>query len=91
MVNQIALELLNYPESMMLGHLVEEFMPERFRDKHVGYRTKFFEHPVRRSMGTGLELALLTRNDIEVRVDLGLAPLRVDEGTFVSITIQRKD
>jgi protein-histidine pros-kinase len=90
MANVLALELFNYPESLFLGHLVEEFMPRRFRESHVGYRSNFFECPVRRVMGGNLELAILTRNGIEVPVDLGLAPLRVEEGTFVSITIQRK-
>lgn len=90
MVNTLALEMLDYPESMVMGHLVEELMPERFRERHVMHRTKYFEAPTRRSMGTGSNLALLTRGGIEVPVDLGLAPLRVEEGTFVAITIQRK-
>jgi PAS domain S-box-containing protein len=90
MVNSLAAELFNYPEEMLMGHLVEEFMPERFRARHVGFRTKYFDNPTRRSMGSGIELAILTRTGLEVRVDLGLAPLRVPEGTFVSITIQRR-
>lgn len=90
MANNQALDLLCYPESMVLGHLVEEFMPEKFRERHVGFRTKYFAAPIRRSMGSGIELFMLTRNGAEVPVDLGLAPLHVEEGTFVSITIQRK-
>ena len=90
MVNTLAAELFNYPEEMMLGHLVEEFMPERFRARHASYRTKYFDNPVRRAMGSSIELAILTRTGLEVRVDLGLAPLRVAEGTFVSITIERQ-
>lgn len=93
MVNSLALELFDYPESMILGHLVEEFMPERFRERHVSYRTKYFDHPVRRSMGSSMgsvELFMLTRYGQEVPVDLGLAPLRIEEDTLVSITIQRK-
>ncbi len=89
-VNLLALELFNYPESMMLGHLVEEFMPERFREMHVGFRTKFFERPTRRAMGGGMDLVVQSRGGLEVRVDIGLAPLRIEEGTFVSITLQRK-
>lgn len=90
MVNTLAVEILNYPDELLMGHLVEEFMPERFRERHIQHRTRYFEAPSRRAMGSGLDLALLTRDGIEVRVDLGLAPLRVQEGTFVSITIQRK-
>lgn len=90
MANTLALDMLNYPESMVLGHLVEELMPERFRERHVQHRNRYFEAPTRRSMGSGLELFLLTRNGTEIPVDLGLAPLHVEEGTFVSITIQRK-
>lgn len=90
MVNDLALELLDCPEPLIVGHLVEEFMPERFRERHVGFRDQYFINPVRRSMGSGIELFLLTRYGIEIPVDLGLAPLRVEEGTLVSITIQRK-
>lgn len=90
MANTQALDLLDYPESLVLGYLVEEFMPERFRERHVQLRTMFFEAPTRRPMGSGAAIFLLTRSGIEVQVDLGLAPLRVEEGTFVSITIQRK-
>lgn len=90
MANTLALELFNYPEALFVGHLVEEFMPERFRARHIEFRNKYFEAPTRRVMGSGIELFMLTRNNIEIRVDLGLAPLRVEEGTFVSITIQRK-
>lgn len=90
MANSMALEMFNYPESLFLGRLVEEFMPERFRERHVAYRNKFFENPQRRAMGGNTELYMLTRNGIEIRVDLGLAPLRIEEGTFVSITIQRR-
>lgn len=90
MANTLALDMLNYPESLILGHLVEEFMPERFRERHTEHRARYFEAPTRRAMGSNLELFLLTRNGIEIQVDLGLAPLRIEEGTFVSITIQRK-
>ncbi len=90
MGNSLAFDLLNYPETMVLGHLVEEFMPERFRERHVQHRTRYFEEPMLRPMGSALDIFLLTRGGKEIQVDLGLAPLRIDEGTFVTITIQRK-
>lgn len=86
--NDLALQLFDCPETLVLGHLVEEFMPKRFRERHVSFRDKYFEAPIRRAMGSGIELFILTRHGLEIRVDLGLAPLRIEEGTFVSITLQ---
>lgn len=88
MVNDLALELLDYPESMVLGHLVEEFIPEELRIRHVGFRTMYFDRPTRRAMGTGMELQVLTRYGKAIKVDIGLAPLRIEEGTLVSITFR---
>lgn len=62
MANSLALDMFDYPESLLLGHLVEELMPERFREHHVMHRTRYFENPVRRAMGSGLDLFMITRH-----------------------------
>ncbi len=90
MVNSLACALVDYPTSMMVDQLVEMLIPERFRERHVQYRTMFFEHPERREMGTGATLVVSTRYGIEQPVTIGLAPMRMEEGTFVSVTFQKK-
>lgn len=92
MVNALACKLFDYPETMMVGQLVEILMPERFRLRHVEHRTRFFSHPDRREMGAGMGMALVikTRYGSEHPVSIGLAPMRMEEGTFVSVTFQEK-
>lgn len=88
MINDLIIDLLDYPESMIRGHLVEEFIPDRFRPRHAGFMKQYFDNPIRRAMGSGIKLSVLRRYGTEVRVDIGLAPLRVEEGTLVSIMFQ---
>ena len=47
--------MLGYSRDELLGRSVEVLLPERFRNVHVGHRTKYYSDPALRQMGTGLD------------------------------------
>ena len=54
---------------------VEALVPERFRGRHLGLRTQYAAHPVRRPMGAGMDLYGLRKNGTEFAVDIKLSPV----------------
>jgi PAS domain S-box-containing protein len=56
LVNSQTEKLFGYSRTELLGQPVEILVPERFRNKHPGYRTSYFTEPRVRPMGMGLGL-----------------------------------
>lgn len=59
-------------------------MPLRFREKHVNHRADYRSKPVRRQMGTCLEIFALTKSGKEIPIDISLSPLG-DTGRVIAI------
>ncbi|HUG26850.1 MAG TPA: PAS domain S-box protein [Gemmatimonadales bacterium] len=83
LVNREIERLFGYARADLLGQPVEILVPERLRHPHPGYRSGFFSAPQARSMGAGRELFGLRRDGSEVPVEIGLTPVRTDDGLFV--------
>ncbi|MFN2317821.1 MAG: PAS domain S-box protein [Gemmatimonadales bacterium] len=83
LVNREIERLFGYPREELLGKPVEILVPERLRHPHPGYRGDFFSAPQARSMGAGRELFGLRKDGTEVPVEIGLTPVRTDDGLFV--------
>jgi len=89
--NPSALELLEYPENEICGIEVEALMPENFRHKHHKYRNEYFKNPQKRSMGSGRDLYLLSKNGKELAVDIGLSPIESNGNVYILITFYPAD
>lgn len=88
LVNPPAGRLFGYTSAELVGRLLEELIPERFRSTHVGQRSHFFAEPHARPMGAGLALHALRRDGGEFPVEISLSPLRTDRGlSLVMATI----
>lgn len=83
LVNREIERLFGYPRSELVGQPIEMLVPERFRGHHPSFRSEFFDAPQARSMGGGRELFGLRRDGSEVPVEIGLTPVRTDDGLFV--------
>jgi PAS domain S-box-containing protein len=83
LVNREVERLFGYPRGDLLGQPVEMLVPERFRRQHPGFRSGFFTAPQARAMGAGRELYGLRQDGSEVPVEIGLTPVRTDDGLFV--------
>src|SRR5436309_10944158 len=58
-------------------------VPERFRAQHPDHRNGFFATPTARRMGAGRDLFGLRKNGSEFPVEIGLNPIKTEEGLFV--------
>src|SRR5437868_3265856 len=83
MVNAQAERVFGYDRKELLGQLIENLVPERFRRNHPGLRGSFFSPPVSRPMGAGRDLFGLKKDGSEFPIEIGLNPIETDEGPMV--------
>src|SRR5436305_302910 len=81
--NAPAATVFGYPLSELIGCDIETLIPERFRDRHPGYRKDFHSEPSSRAMGAGRDLFGRRKDGSEFPVEVGLNPIRTAQGLFV--------
>ncbi len=82
-INQLAERLFGYSRQELLGMQIEELVPQRFRQQHVGHRDDYFREPRTRPMGQGRELSGRRKDGSEFPVEISLSPLKTETGTVV--------
>jgi PAS domain S-box-containing protein len=87
LVNAQTEKLFGYRRRELLDKSIEMLVPPQFRGKHPAFRSDFFNDPKARSMGVGRDLFGLRKDGTEVPVEIGLNPIKTDEGTFVLAAI----
>ena len=60
--NKSATELFGYPMHELLGKSVDILIPEELKNIHENHRTGYFQSPVSRPMGQGLDLIASRKN-----------------------------
>ncbi len=76
-VNAAVERLTGYSRAELEGRSIEDLVPPSMRQGHVVQRERYDARPVRRPLGTGLNLFVLRKDGEEVPVDISLTPLRV--------------
>src|SRR5436190_16393006 len=85
--NAPAATVFGYSLSELIGRPIETLIPERFRDRHVGYRKGFLSQPSSRAMGAGRDLFGRRKDGSEFPVEVGLNPIHTTEGLFVLASV----
>ena len=75
--------LFGYRPEELLGQQVETLIPEDLRQVHMAHRASYASAPVRRSMGSGLELLGRRKDGSTLPIDVSLAPVSVDDSDLV--------
>jgi PAS domain S-box-containing protein len=85
-VNNQAEQMFGFAAGDLPGQPIEVLIPERFRQSHVGHRTKYADDPRPRPMGAGLQLYGRRKDGAEFPVDIMLTPWDLgDQRLFVAV------
>jgi len=87
LVNAQGEKVFGYRRGELVGLPLETLIPERFRLQHPGHRKDFASDPLPRSMGAGRDLFGRRKDGSEVPVEIGLNPIRTDDGLFVVASV----
>ncbi|NUQ65184.1 MAG: PAS domain S-box protein [Pirellulales bacterium] len=87
LVNAQTEKVFGYRREELMGQPVEILVPERFRAKHSDDRRGFMADTQARPMGAGRDLYGRRKDGAEVPVEIGLNPIKTEEGTLVLAAI----
>jgi PAS domain S-box-containing protein len=89
LVNGVAENVFGYEREELIGERVELLVPDRYGERHVGYRERYGRNPeVRRSVGRRLELFGRRKDGSEFPAEISLSPVETENGTLVSSAIR---
>lgn len=88
LANSQAEKMFGYQPGELRGQLIEVLLPQRFHHAHVGHRWHYFGQPRTRTMGAGLELYGVRKDEVEFPVEISLSPIQTEAGTFVISAIR---
>lgn len=87
MANAEAERIFGYARTELLGRSIEILVPERFRAAHAGMRAGYFSELSARAMGAGRDLYGLRKNGSEFPVEIGLSPIKTEDGILVLASV----
>lgn len=83
LANKRAEELFKYEGGELTGKVIEDLIPQKYREKHVGYRNKYVKKPVSRPMGSGLDLVGLKKNGETFPLEISLGYVNHEDSTVI--------
>jgi len=95
-VNPCAEKLFGYTKEELVGKKIEILLPQDIREKHVGHREQFHQHPVNRSMGAGRDLYAKRKDGSVFPVEISLSHYTLGRESYaiafiIDITIRKNN
>ena len=87
--NSTVEELFGYTSAELLNQSVERLIPEQARRIHMKHREGYVAHPVKRAMGSNLDLYALRKDGTQFPVDIVLSPFHAESGELHTAAIIR--
>jgi len=95
LINRRAEEIFSYDHNQMIGKVIEDLIPSRYKHTHVHQRDTYIQNPVTRPMGIGRHLTGLRRDGTEFPIEVSLSYVTHENQklvvAFVSDITRRKD
>lgn len=85
--NQVTAKLFDYEQNALIGHVVEDLMPESFREKHVVHRLHYIKKPKKRTMGITQDLYGQSLTGRIFPVETTLSPLKFESEDCVLCSV----
>lgn len=87
LMNRNAEALFGYPRGELIGQSIGRLVPDSFRDRHGGLVQNYQKNPSPRQMGVGRDLFGLRKNGEEFPIEVGLNPIKTQDGLMVMSSI----
>ncbi|MCL5030266.1 MAG: PAS domain S-box protein [Bacteroidetes bacterium] len=87
LVNRKTETLFGYSRNELIGQKLNILLPERFKNTHIKHENNFFKDPKPRKISERKELYGLHKNGSEIPVEIGLNPIKNEEGISVLASI----
>lgn len=90
LANARVVELFGYSRPELLGQSVETLLPEARRAIHAKHRAAYFAAPKKRSMGADLDIVGRRKDGTEVKLEIALGYLELEDGLFAMAWIRER-
>jgi PAS domain S-box-containing protein len=80
--------MFGYSRDELLGQPVEALIPVELHARHKEHRSHYREHPMTRTMGSGLDLEAIRKDGSRFPVEISLSPSESAEGFRVTAIIR---
>ncbi len=81
--NPSAERLFGYGQGELMGKVIEDLVPSKFKERHEKYRAGYNKNPHARSMGKNMDLYARRKDDSEFPVEISLSYYKNGEETMV--------
>ena len=88
LLNRVTEDMFGYSRDELLGQPVEVLIPRELHARHAEHRASYRQHPMTRTMGSGLALEGIRKDGSRFPVEISLSPSSSAEGFRVTAIIR---
>jgi PAS domain S-box-containing protein len=88
LANEQAELLFGYTRDELVGSSLDRLVPARSRGVHPAHRQEYFDDPVTRPMGAGLELAGVRKDGSEFPAEISLSSIKTHDGVVATVAVR---